>query len=155
MLLVRHQHPCGQRLCPFPLFPLQLFFVLFSTIPFRPLRMHQVSEQDVSRYSPKAHSDASYQRTCVEVIVDVIGYNHCSQPDDECYQISPFLVFIHLSLFASVLGISTMNCYLYSAHGLISRSSGDIVQKALMKALASRALVISGMFRSIAARRIL
>ncbi len=30
----------GQRLCPFSLFPLQLFFVLFSTISFRPLRMH-------------------------------------------------------------------------------------------------------------------
>lgn len=45
--------------------------------------------------------------------------------------------------------------YQYSSHALMAKSSTDIVQKALMKALAKRALVMSGMFKSMAALRIL
>ena len=45
--------------------------------------------------------------------------------------------------------------YQYSCQGLIIILSSGMVQKALMNALASRLLVINGMLRSIAARRIL
>ena len=45
--------------------------------------------------------------------------------------------------------------YLYSSQLLIAMSSMLIEQKALMNALARRALVTRGMFRSTAARRIL
>ena len=50
---------------------------------------------------------------------------------------------------------TVMDCYLYSSQDLIAKSSGVIVQKALIKALARRAFIISGILRSIAARRIL
>lgn len=50
---------------------------------------------------------------------------------------------------------SCTDYYLYSSQLLISMSSMLIVQKAWMKALARRAFVINGMFRSMAARRIL
>ena len=45
--------------------------------------------------------------------------------------------------------------YLYSSQALIAKSSGVMVQKALINALARRAFVINGILRSIAARRIL
>ena len=45
--------------------------------------------------------------------------------------------------------------YLYSSQLLIAMSSMLIVQKALINELAKRALVISGIFKSIAARLIL
>ncbi|QUT63213.1 hypothetical protein INE84_02915 [Bacteroides uniformis] len=48
-----------------------------------------------------------------------------------------------------------LNHHLYSAHDLIAKSSGVIVQNALMNALARRAFVINGILRSMAARRIL
>lgn len=47
------------------------------------------------------------------------------------------------------------NIYLYSCQLLISISSIDKVQNASIKALAKRAFVIKGTFRSVAARRIL
>src|SRR5699024_5085360 len=50
---------------------------------------------------------------------------------------------------------SKLNHHLYSAHDLIAKSSGVIVQNALMNALARRAFVINGILRSMAARRIL
>ena len=46
------------------------------------------------------------------------------------------------------------NGYLYSFQALIFRSSRPIRQKAKIKSLASRALVISGMLKSMAERRI-
>ena len=49
----------------------------------------------------------------------------------------------------------TRGDYLYSSQLLIAISSMLMVQNAWMKALARRALVIKGMFRSMAARRIL
>ena len=49
----------------------------------------------------------------------------------------------------------TGTSYLYSDHALISMSSTRIVVKAVMNALAKRVLVISGMLRSMAARRML
>ena len=47
------------------------------------------------------------------------------------------------------------NDYLYSSQLFIAISSTVMVQKAWINALAKRALVISGIFKSIAARRIL
>lgn len=47
------------------------------------------------------------------------------------------------------------NYYLYSDQLLIAMSSIDMLQNALMKALANRLFVMSGTLRSMAARRIL
>ena len=63
---------------------------------------------------------------------------------------------IHFSRVKNAVGNRRISVsYLYSSQLLIAMSSMLMVQNALMNALARRALVISGIFRSMAARRIL
>ena len=67
----------------------------------------------------------------------------------------PVLCDISVTDTVSAAAVPAPNQSPYSSQLRMSRSSSDKVQKALMKALARRALVISGIFRSMAARRIL
>ena len=57
--------------------------------------------------------------------------------------------------FENILANRLGNIYLYSSHAFISSSSIGVVQNAVMKADARRELVTRGIFRSIAALRIL
>gem|GEM_PF-4726382 len=86
----------------------------------------------------RKHARLLYHKTCM------FSYFLKNQVNSECCYFSN-----------SISLLFVFQNYLYSSQLLIAISSIVIVQNALINALAKRALVISGIFRSIAARRIL
>ena len=88
-----------------------------------------------------------------------VDFNKWEDVDDEQQHGVIHSVYIlsslHYRMVASNNSMFTQRIYLYSSQALMSISSKLSVQKAEIKALANRLLVIKGTFKSIAARRIL
>ena len=88
-----------------------------------------------------------------------VEFNNWEDVDDEQQHGVIHSVYIlsshYYRMVASNNSVFTQRIYLYSSQALMSISSKLSVQKAEIKALANRLLVIKGTFKSIAARRIL